>query len=183
MKRITLILALVVAVAMSAVAQPKKMSKEMQEKVFNGKAKMMQKELRLTDEQMVDFLPVYKAFQEDVLSIKPKRIEGDSLTSQKAYDRVVNRLEYHEKVIAVQKKAIKNLQPILTPKQLVKFLDAENKVQKGIRRFKNDRKGAPHMGKDSIGKKHRPHRDKKHAFRKPMRNGEKGGNPTPETKE
>ena len=39
------------------------------------------------------------------------------------------------------------------------------------------------MGKDSIGKKHRPHRDKKHAFRKPMRNGEKGGNPTPETKE
>ena len=106
MKRITLILALVVTVAMSAVAQPKKMSKEMQEKVFNGKAKMMQKELRLTDEQMVDFLPVYKAFQEDVLSIKPKRIEGDSLTSQKAYDRVVNRLEYHEKVIAVQKKAI-----------------------------------------------------------------------------
>ena len=170
MKRITLILALVVAVAMSAVAQPKKMSKEMQEKVFNGKAKMMQKELRLTDEQMVEFLPVYKAFQEDVLSIKPKRIEGDSLTSQKAYDRVVNRLEYHEKVIAVQKKAIKKLQPILTPKQLVKFLDAENK-------------GAPHMGKDSIGKMHRPHRDKKHVFRKPMRNGEKDSNLTPEAKE
>jgi hypothetical protein len=63
MKKIMLILALIASVAMGAVAQPRKLTEEDKERFLNGKAKMIQKELNISDEQMVKFLPIYKDFQ------------------------------------------------------------------------------------------------------------------------
>ncbi len=133
---------------MGAVAQPRGLSKEDQEKVFNGKARKMQKELKLSDEQMVKFLPVYKEFQQEVMGIKRNRVKRDSLTMDKAYDIAMSKLNYQEEVIKVQKNTLAKLRTILTPKQLISFLDAERSVQMDIHKFKKGRKGAKGQKKD-----------------------------------
>lgn len=148
MKRITMMIALVAVLAASAMAQSKKLSAEDQERVFNGKAQLMQKELNLTDEQMVKFLPIYKAFQEDVMNIKRDKVKCDSLTMDAAYKDAVGRLDFNEKVIKAQKKALSELKSVLTPAQLVFFLDAEKSVQKDIHKFKKVRKGHNEHAKD-----------------------------------
>ena len=139
MKKFILIMALL-AVAVSAVAQPKGLSKEDKERFFNGKAKMMQKELKLSDEQMEKFLPVYKSFQEELKGIKRNREKADSLTMDIAYADVIDRLDYQEKVIKVQKNTLKELKSVLTPFQMIRFLDAERNVQKKIMDHKRGRK-------------------------------------------
>lgn len=140
MKKAALILALVVTVAMGAVAQPKKLSKEEQEKFLNAKAKMIQVDLELSDEQMEKFLPVYKSFQEELLAIKRNHIDKDSLTIELVYNDAIEHLEYQEKVINAQKKVLKELKTVLEPVQLMFFLDSERKVQKNIMKHKKERK-------------------------------------------
>ena len=142
MKKITMILVLIVAITMGAVAQPK-MSKEMQEKVFNGKAKMMQKKLNLSDEQMIKFLPIYKKYHENIAKIvrpSKKMDKRDSLTIEQAYDLSMKRIEHQEAVLDLQKKTIKELKKVLTPQQLIRFQGAESSVQKKIMEHKNSRK-------------------------------------------
>ena len=77
MKRIALMIALIAAFAVGAVAQPKPLSKEGKEKIFCGKAQMMQKKLDLKESQMEEFLAVYKQYQEAVSKIvPPKRLKA-----------------------------------------------------------------------------------------------------------
>lgn len=142
MKKIALIMALVVTFAMSAVAQPKQLSKEDQEKLFNGKAQMMQKKLGLSEEQTAKFLPLYKAYQEDISKIKhPQRVEpkSSSLTSDQAYNAVVSQLKFKEDILKMQEKHLKKMKDVLTPQQLMQFLRAENAVQASIRDHKKGR--------------------------------------------
>lgn len=138
MKKIVLIMALLV-VAVSAVAQPKKLTEEDKENFLNAKAKMMQKDLELSDEQMEKFLPIYKTFQKDLMGIKRNHVVDDSLTMEVAYGDMMARLEYQEKVIKVQKNALKELKSVLDPFQLLHFLDAERTVQKDIMKHKKAR--------------------------------------------
>lgn len=140
MKRITMIIALMAVLVVGAVAQPRKLSKEDKERVFNGKAQAMQKGLGLSEEQMVKFLPIYREFQEEVMSVKRNRINGDTLTIDVAYAEAVSRLEYQEKIIDIQKKTLAKLKSVLTPVQLRKFLGVEHKVQKDIMKHKMGRK-------------------------------------------
>ena len=175
MKKLILIMALLV-VAVSAVAQPRGLSKEDKERFFNGKAKMMQKELKLSDEQMEKFLPIYKSFQEDLKGIKRNREKADSLTMDKAYTDVIDRLDYQEKVIKVQKNTLKELKPILTPFQLLRFLDAERNVQKKImdhKRGRNERRakmGEPRMPRNDHRKPREDMKDARHKMRDSQNN-------------
>lgn len=158
MKKIAMIMALVVTVAMSLVAQPNKLSEKDIERIFNAKVKMMQKELRLSNEQMEKFVPVYKSFQQEVKSIKRVRVEKDTLTVDIAYNDALERLNYHEKIIKAQKKVLKDLKPILNPIQLKHFLGAEGKVQKDIQRIKNVR------SHNKPQKPHKPRKPRKEQF-------------------
>lgn len=140
MKKITMIMALMAVLVVGAVAQPRKLSKEDQERVFNGKAQAMQKGLGLSEEQMVKFLPIYREFQDEVMNVRRNRIKGDTLTMEVAYAEVVSRLEYQENIIDIQKKTLAELKSVLTPVQLRKFLGMEYKVQKDIMKHKKGRK-------------------------------------------
>lgn len=144
MKKLTVITMLLAAFVMGAAAQPRELSKEDKENVFNGKAKMMQKRLELTDEQMKEFLPVYKSYQEEIEKIeRPKKesLKSETLTSDQAYDAMLAKLQFKEAVLAVQKNILGKLKPILTPQQLVRFISAESAVQKSIRDHKKARGG------------------------------------------
>lgn len=143
MKKLALILSLVLAFAVNAVAQPKELSKEDKERIFNGKAQMMQKKLKLSEEQMKNFLPLYKEYQEEIAKVeRPKRIAGkpESWTHDQAYEAAVSRLEYSESILKVQKKSLDKMKSVLSPQQLMRFCDAEKSVQKNIRDHKNMRK-------------------------------------------
>lgn len=142
MKRLTLIMALVLSFTMGAIAQPKQLSEEHKERIFNAKAQIMQSKLELTEGQMKDFLAVYKQYQDEIMKIKrPKRVAKSSeLTKDAAYEAVVGQLDFKKKILDVQEKYIGKLKPILTPMQLVKFLKVENYVQMSIRNHKDGRK-------------------------------------------
>ncbi len=162
MKKIMMIMVLVAVFAVGAVAQPKQLSKEDKEKLFNGKAQMMQKKLGLSEEQTAAFLPLYKSYQEDINKLKrPERVDGKSetLTSDQAYNAVVSQLQFKENILDVQKKYIGKLKSVLTPQQLMQFLRAENDVQMSIRDHKKGRRATLEghkkfgkMGKKRFGK-------------------------------
>lgn len=144
MKKMMLIVALLITMTMSAVAQPRALSQEEKEKIFNGKAQMMQKRLRLTDEQMKDFLPIYKEYQEDIAKIgrpkKSKCAHDTTLTSAEAYEFQMSKLKFHEDIVKAQKKAMGKLKTVLKPNQIMRFFEVEKDVQKHIRDHKIGRK-------------------------------------------
>lgn len=135
MKRIALMIALIAAFAVGAVAQPKPLSKEGKEKIFCCKAQMMQKKLDLKESQMEEFLAVYKQYQEAVSKIvPPKRLKAKDgeITSDQAYENVMAQLKFKKEILAVQEEYVGKMKNILTPKQLMRFLQAEYAVQKSI---------------------------------------------------
>lgn len=143
MKKMTLILALIVTVAMGAVAQPRELSKMDKEKLFNGKAKMMQKKLGLTDEQMKLFLPVYKDYNEAIAEIKrPQRSKAkpEEMTTEQAYNEVMGQMKFKKDILNVQEDYVGKMKSVLSPQQLLIFLKAENAVQMSIRDHKKGRK-------------------------------------------
>lgn len=144
MKKLMFIIALLTTFAISATAQKKELSPEFKEKIFNGKAQIMQKHLKLSDEQMKEFLPIYKEYQEEIAQIaRPKRVkhEHDStLSIDEAYNLQLSKLQFQESILSAQKNALNKLKTVLTPKQLMRFTDADKAVQKHIRDHKKGRR-------------------------------------------
>lgn len=151
MKRIALIIALITTFVVGAVAQPKPLSKEDREKIFNGKAQMMQEKLKLSESQMEGFLSVYKQYQEALTKIvPPKRLNprNEDLTSEQAYNQVMEQLKFKKQILEVQEEYVGKMKDVLTPKQLSRFLQVEYMVQKSILDHKKMR-GEGKYNKDS----------------------------------
>lgn len=159
MKKIALILTLIVTVAMGAVAQPKKLSKEDKERLFNGKVQMLQKKLGMTEEQVKDFLPVYKAYLEAIFDIKrPQRlkVKPEEMTKEQAFNDVVGQLKFKQDILDVQETYTGKLKDVLTSQQLLMFWKAEASVQKSIMDHMKGRKAK--WGKHKERKpKHKAH--------------------------
>lgn len=142
MKKIILIISLILTFSLSIVAQPKALSEDDMEKILNGKAQMMQKKLGLSDEQMKEFLPIYKDYNRAIFAIKlPKKskVKPENMTSNQAYDEVVGMLKFKKNILDVQEKYVGKMKQLLTPQQLLMFLKTENAVQMSIRNHKKDR--------------------------------------------
>lgn len=151
MKKMMFIIALLTSVAISATAQQKELSPEFKEKIFNGKAQIMQKHLKLSDEQMKEFLPIYKEYQEELAKItRPKRVKpanDSTISTDEAYNMQLSKIQFQENILNAQKNALAKLKTVLTPKQLMRFTDADKAVQKHIRDHKKGRKGNKHHKK------------------------------------
>lgn len=163
MKKITLILALIVAVSMGAVAQPKKLSKEDKERLFNGKVQMLQKKLGLTEEQVKDFIPVYKEYIKSITDIKrPNRlkVKPEEMTKDQAYNEVTEQLKFKKSILEVQETYTGKLKDVLTSQQLLMFWKAEAAVQNSIRDHMKGRKNGWDKQKDRKAK-HKAFKDKK----------------------
>lgn len=149
MKRITMMIALMLVCVAGAVAQPKSLSVEDKEKLFNAKAQMMQEKLQLSEGQMKDFLSVYRDYNEAISKIIPPKPErpnaGEELTSDQAYAKVMQQLKFKKDILEVQEEYIGKLKSVLTPRQLMRFLKVEQTVQMNILDHKRAR-GA-HYGK------------------------------------
>lgn len=149
MKRIVMMISLALICVTSVMAQPKKLSGEDKERLFNAKVQMMQEKLDLTESQMPDFMDVYKDYNEAISKIIPPKPErptaGEELTSEQAYEKIMRQLKFKKDILDVQEEYIGKLKQILTPKQLMRFLKVEQMVQMSILDHKRAR-GA-HYGK------------------------------------
>jgi hypothetical protein len=169
MKKITLILALIVAVSMGAVAQPKKLSNEDKDRLFNGKVQMLQKKLGMTEDQVKDFIPVYKDYIKAIFEIKrPQRlkVKPEDMTKEQSYDEVVGQLKFKKDILDVQEIYTGKLKDVLTSQQLLMFWKAETAVQNSIRDHMKGRKAKWGKHKERKAKHKATYRAKKDSLKR-----------------
>lgn len=114
-------------------AQSAKRSAENKEKFFIAKMKMIQQELKLTEEQTNEFTPIYRKYDGEMLEIfkkhraaEKKLIKSGSSNATK----VVNlRIEMKMDLLRLQKSYTDKFAKVLTPEQLMHLEDAERKIQ------------------------------------------------------
>ena len=148
MKRVilmTIVAVLSFAGAANMQAQPGKHSSEHKEKFFMAKMKMIQQELKLTEEQTNEFTPVYRKYDEEMLEIfKNHRVAENKLKKSGASNatKVVNlRIEMKMDLLRLQKSYTNKFAKVLTPEQLLQLDDAERKIQFQIMKRHNRRGG------------------------------------------
>ena len=122
MKRVilmTIVAVLSFAGAANMQAQPGKHSAEHKEKFFMAKMKMIQQELKLTEEQTNEFTPVYRKYDEEMLEIfKNHRVAENKLKKSGASNatKVVNlRIEMKMDLLRLQKSYTNKFAKVLTP--------------------------------------------------------------------
>ena len=154
MKRVilmTIVAVLSFAGAANMQAQPGKRSAEHKEKFFMAKMKMIQQELKLTEEQTNEFTPVYRKYDEEMLEIfKNHRVAENKLKKSGASNatKVVNlRIEMKMDLLRLQKSYTNKFAKVLTPEQLMHLDDAERKIQFQIMKRHNRR--GDHKGRSN----------------------------------
>lgn len=156
MKKIALLLVVMILGAATSFAQPN-IDPQKAEDIFNARVKMFTEQLKLTPEQTVKFIPVYKNYLDKVRSIKrPDRTPQTGNINQ-ATQFCKSHINYKRNILNAQEAMINDLKSILNPTQLVQFMKVENSVQHKIRNAKNrkndkrfnDRRNGPkaHNGK------------------------------------
>lgn len=140
-------------------AEPRKRSSEQKERFFMAKVKMIQQELKLTEEQTNEFTPIYRSYNDEMSEIFDKtRAEEQKLlkAGNKNAQKVVNlRIEMKIDILEMQKRYTAKFAKVLTPEQLLRLEDAERKIQFQIM------KRHSHRGERKA--KQRPEADNNHA--------------------
>lgn len=136
-----------VAGATEANAEKKKrLPEEQAALIFNAKMKMMQEELKLTDEQTNQLIPLYRDYLRDLNEVFRSRKYGHrakATTSEEAAKIITDRLDVNERVIKLQKDYIVKFSKILNPDQTMRIFQVERQIQRKIRDEKKRRMHSP----------------------------------------
>lgn len=151
-----LILSLVFCLPMAA---QRPQNPDVQERFFEAKAKEMCERLQLTAEQKEKFLPIYKAYDEEMRKTWTKyRVEKDSKNS---VERTKMRLKRQEKLQEIRLKYLDKFSKVLSGNQVENFYKVENDIQERAKRAKEShRRGekkayGEHRGQRSNKGQHR----------------------------
>lgn len=145
-KIIFLVFALILsAVSIEAKQDNTKSKEERMEQFFNARVKKMKQELMLSDEQTKQFIPVYKAYLDEMRKdFKGKKQQRDEMqkvtTNDEACKVLTESIDGKIRVLNVQKKYIPKFSKVLNTQQLMKLLKVENDMQRKIRAEWKDRK-------------------------------------------
>ncbi|MGN0213290.1 MAG: Spy/CpxP family protein refolding chaperone [Muribaculaceae bacterium] len=124
-------------------AEPRKRSSEQKERFFMAKVKMIQQELKLTEEQTNEFTPIYRKYNDEMSGIFDKtRAEEQKLlkAGNKNAQKVVNlRIDMKIEILEMQRRYTEKFAKVLTPEQLLRLEDAERKIQFQIMKRHNRR--------------------------------------------
>ncbi len=161
MKQVILSLLLFV-VTMSAAGQETKKD-SVNQRFFDAKVRELVYRLKITDEQKAKFVPIYRNYNQEMRAAwggQFKGKKGDRKIGEKADKReratkatsadvAKNeklKIERQQRVQNVQMKYIDEFAKILDARQMKRFFEVENKIQKKLM----DRKAKPrgHFGKD-----------------------------------
>lgn len=121
--------------ALAAVSAQPKFTEEQREQFFNSRVKMIQDELKLSNEQTEQMSPIYKKYLEKVRSIKFPKHPGKAgfKSSDEACNHTCQMLDCKKSIFDAQKQLVKDLRSVLNPEQLSRFLAAESKINEKIR--------------------------------------------------
>ncbi len=124
----------------------KRLPEEQAALIFNAKMKMMQEELKLTDEQTNQLIPLYRDYLRDLNKVFHSRKYGHrakASTSDEAAKIIIDRLDVNERVIKLQKDYIVKFSKILNPDQTMRIFQVERQIQRKIRDEKKRRMRTP----------------------------------------
>lgn len=148
-KMIFIMLSLILSTAaVEAQPNPRKMNnEEKMTKLFNAKVKMMKEQLLMSDEQTEQFIPIYKAYLNDMRKeFKDSRhhkrgnMRPDVKTADDACKVLTEDIDSKIRMLNTQKNYIPKFSKVLNAQQLMKLLKVENDMQRKIRREWKGRK-------------------------------------------
>lgn len=97
----------------------------------------LMKDLKLTDEQKVEFEPIYQRYQAEMLAVRQdaadnENVDAKSLTDeqavaqlQKQFDREAEQIQQMQLRLEIQKKYCAEMSAVLTPQQLVRVFQQQ----------------------------------------------------------
>lgn len=143
---ILLAVSLVAATPGANAEKKKKLSEEQAALIFNARMKMMQEELKLTDEQTEQLIPIYRDYLRDLNNVFHSRKYGHrakAASSDEAAKIITDRLDVNERVIKLQKDYIVKFSKILNSDQTMRIFQVEQQIQRKIRNEKKRRTHSP----------------------------------------
>ncbi len=143
---ILLAVCLVAATPSANAEKRKKLSEEHAALIFNARMKMIQEELKLTEEQTNQLIPLYRDYLRDLNNVFHSRKYGHrakASTSDEAAKIITDHLDVNERVIKLQKDYIVKFSKILNADQTMRIFQVERKIQRKIRDEKKRRARSP----------------------------------------
>ena len=129
------ILSLLLAIPMAA---QRPHNGNVQARFFEAKASEMCAKLLLSPEQKEKFLPIYKAYDEEMRAVWTKYRVGKNCTD--SMERTKMRLTRQAKSQELRLKYVDKFSKVLTAKQVEKFYKTENDIQQRAKHRKEQRK-------------------------------------------
>lgn len=113
-------------------------SQEKMAKFLNAKIKMIKEKLLMDDEQTENFIPIYKEYLAEMhesFKDRPARQERQEISSSDDAAKILTEdIDGKIQVLTVQKKYITKFAEVLNPQQLMKLMQAENDIQRMVRK-------------------------------------------------
>jgi hypothetical protein len=143
MKKLTFLLSLLLILPMLVPAPSLAVDQAVEEEILWARAvivanrsQMLLNTLELSDKEIEAFSPVYLDYWDD-LNLINDRLEAlildysenyENLTDEKALEMLDEHLDIQKDKVALKRKYVKKFKKVLTPKKLVLFYQAENKM-------------------------------------------------------
>ena len=147
---------LLVIVAITAGAQEKK-NENFAERMFEAKVREMTYRLELTDAQKEKFVPIYRQYNNEMRAAwGERRKPGKPANEQESLAATKAKMERQQRAQAVRIKYVDEFAKVLDAKQVKRFFEVENNMQKKMMQRK-----AEGAHKKQLGKGKKPGQRKK----------------------
>ena len=145
--KIKTLIALLLLFSVTAFAQQ---GKEKRDKIKALKVSFITTELNLTSDESAKFWPVYNAFEDKQFELRHKRMRdilgkidqaGINNLSDKEANNYLNQIgDTEEEMVAIRRKLVADLRPIIGPVKILKLLKAEEDFNRKLLSQIRDRK-------------------------------------------
>ena len=117
----------------SADAQPGKPTPEQKRQFFLAKMKLIQQELNLTESQTNEFTPIYRQYNDEMSRLFDTHMQKEhampKTTKKDATDVVNYRIAMKIELLKLQKRYYPKIAKVLNAEQILRFDNAERKIQ------------------------------------------------------
>lgn len=138
---------LLVIVAITAGAQEKK-NENFAERMFEAKVREMTYRLELTDAQKEKFVPIYRQYNNEMRAAwGERRKPGKPANEQESLAATKAKMERQQRAQAVRIKYVDEFAKVLDAKQVKRFFEVENNMQKKMMQRKAEGAHKKQLGK------------------------------------
>lgn len=117
-----------------AQAQNRDKLPEFKEKIIKAKFQEIKRSMKLNEQTMEKFRPVYYKYQRDLIRIDSKlpvrmmKVDADSLSADEASRIIENQFMVAKRRLNVRERYYLELKTVLTPQQILKLYQIESKI-------------------------------------------------------